>query len=158
MKNIKAKDWGYLVLFVIIILGLGSLVASTTATHIQGWYSTINHPSFSPPNYIFGPVWTILYIMIALAGWLVCLKDKLKGKTLVVYSIQLILNFLWSVIFFDFHEIGLALVEMSVLWVFIIWNIRLFANISKVASYLMLPYILWVSFAWVLNTSYFMLN
>ncbi|QLE78485.1 tryptophan-rich sensory protein [Francisella sp. Scap27] len=158
MKNIKAKDWGYLVLFITIVLGLGFLVASATTTQIQGWYSTINHPSFSPPNYIFAPIWTILYIMIAIAGWLICLEGKLVKKIFIVYKTQFVLNFLWSIIFFSFHEIGLALVEISVLWVFIVWNIRLFANVSKVASYLMVPYILWVSFAWVLNASYFMLN
>lgn len=96
--------------------------------------------------------------MIAIAGWLICLEGKLVKKIFIVYKTQFVLNFLWSIIFFSFHEIGLALVEISVLWVFIVWNIRLFANVSKVASYLMVPYILWVSFAWVLNASYFMLN
>lgn len=158
MLKIKTKDWCYLALFLVVILGLGFLVASTTATHIQGWYSTINHPSFSPPNYVFGPVWTIIYIMIAVAGWLVYLQGQLKGKVLIVYITQLLLNFLWSILFFSFHEIGLALLEMSVLWVFIAWNIRFFVGISKTATYLMLPYILWVSFAWVLNASYYMLN
>nr|WP_265575285.1 TspO/MBR family protein [Francisella adeliensis] len=115
-----------------MVLGLGFLVASAASAQIQGWYSTINHPSFSPPNYIFAPIWTILYIMIAIASWLICLEGKLVKKIFIVYKTQFVFNFLW--------------------------NIRLFANVSKVASYLMVPYILWVSFAWVLNASYFMLN
>jgi len=158
MTNCKIKKGLCLIGFIAIIMAIGFTVAGITAEHILGWYSAINHPSFAPPNWLFGPVWSVIYIMIAIAGWLVFLKGHLKGKVLGVYVIQLALNFLWSIVFFSYHEIGLALLEMTVLWVFIIWNIRLFLPISRVASYLLVPYILWVSFAWILNLSFLLLN
>jgi tryptophan-rich sensory protein len=151
MNQYKMKNRAYLAGFIVIILAIGFTVAGITDTHIQGWHATIAHPSFAPPNWLFGPVWTALYIMIAIAGWLVFFKDCLKGTILGVYIIQLALNFLWSIIFFSYHEIGLDLLEMTVLWVFIVWNIRVFSSISGVAGYLLVPYILWVRFAWVLN-------
>lgn len=158
MNQNKVKNTVYLVGFIAVILGIGFVVAGITSAHIQGWYSVINHPSFAPPNWVFGPIWSVIYIMIAIAGWLVCLKGQLKGRVLSIYVIQLALNFLWSIVFFSYHEIGLALLEMSVIWVFVAWNIRVFMPISKTAGRLLVPYILWISFAWVLNLGFLLSN
>ena len=158
MTNCKIKKGLCLIGFIAVIIAIGFTVAGVTAVHIQGWYATIVHPSFAPPNWLFGPVWTTIYIMIAIAGWLVFLKNRLKGKVLGIYIIQLALNFLWSIVFFSYHEIALALLEMTVLWVFIIWNIRVFLPISIIAGYLLVPYILWVSFAWALNLGFLLSN
>jgi tryptophan-rich sensory protein len=158
MNQNKIKNITYLAVFIIAILAIGFVIAGITAAHIQGWYAIIEYPSFAPPNWLFGPVWSVIYIMIAISGWLVFLKDQLKGKVLGIYIVQLALNFLWSIIFFSYHEISLALLEMTVLWVFIAWNIRIFLSISKVAGYLLVPYILWVSFAWVLNLGFLLSN
>ncbi|API86933.1 TspO/MBR family protein [Francisella uliginis] len=157
-NNIKLKNYLSLVIFIVVILGVGMLVGALTAHNIPTWFAYLNSPSFAPPNWIFAPVWSILYIMIAISGWLVFLKGQLKEKAFIVYAIQLGLNFLWSFIFFCWQQIDLALLEMSVLWIFVAWNIRIFSNISKVAGYLLIPYLLWISFAWILNLSYIALN
>lgn len=157
-NNIKLKDYISLFIFIVIILGVGMVIGMLTGQNIPTWFIHLESPSFAPPNWIFAPVWTVLYIMIAISGWLIFLNDQLRGKVFIIYAIQLGLNFLWSFIFFCWHQIDLALLEMSVLWIFLLWNIRVFNNISKTAGYLLIPYFAWISFAWILNFSYTILN
>ncbi|RZL08773.1 MAG: tryptophan-rich sensory protein [Pedobacter sp.] len=144
-----------------IPLSIGAIGAFFTASSVETWYKTINKPSFNPPDGIFGPVWTSLYILIGISAYLVWQKrdqiDKFP-RTVAIYLIQLVLNLLWSFIFFYAHEIGMALVEIIMLLVVIIINALVFYRIDKSAGLLFIPYILWVSFATVLTYNIFVLN
>ncbi|WP_432773815.1 TspO/MBR family protein [Francisella salimarina] len=133
-------------------------VGALTSTNIPTWFVKLEHPFFAPPNWLFAPVWTVLYIMIAVSGWIVFKQKPLREKNFIIYVIQLGLNFLWSFIFFCWQNIDLALIEMSILWVLIAWNLKVFLDINKIAGYLLIPYLLWVGFAWILNLNYAMLN
>lgn len=130
-----------------------------TFTSINTWYQALNKPFFNPPNFLFGPVWTILYILMGISLYLILMsKSKKKDLAVKVFFIQLLLNLLWSFIFFSFQNPFLALLEIIALWIAIFMTIRLFLPISKTAGYLLIPYILWVSFALILNLSIVLLN
>ncbi len=144
----------------IITLAVGGIAGFSTATAIDTWYVYLNKPSFNPPNWIFAPVWTILYIMMGIA---LCLIWKLpaspkRNTAMVVFFIQLLLNFLWSLIFFNKHEIGYALIDIVLLLLMILITIFYFRPLSKSAALMLVPYLLWVSFATVLNYSIWFLN
>lgn len=158
MSQFKITNLISLVLFIIVILTIGYFVGMITSINIPSLFIYLESPFFAPPNWVFAPVWTILYIMIAISGWLIFQQHQLKEKAFIVYVIQLGLNFLWSFIFFCWHNIDLALLEMSILWVFVAWNIIIFRQINNLAGYLLVPYLLWISFAWILNFSYAVLN
>jgi benzodiazapine receptor len=137
---------------------IGSLF---TAPSIPGWYAGLVKPSFNPPGWVFGPVWTTLYAMMGLAAWLVYDRGLTKPgvkMALVVFAGQLLLNTLWSITFFGLHRILAAVVVIVLLWAMILCTIVLFHRISRPAAYLLVPYILWVSFAAVLNVSLYVLN
>lgn len=128
---------------------------------IPTWYQTLNKPPFSPPNWIFGPTWTILYFLMGVATFLVWekgLKEKGVKVALYYFSAQLFLNFLWSILFFGLHSAILGLIDIAALWVLIALTIMKFFPVSKTASYLLIPYILWVSFATILNFAIVVLN
>jgi tryptophan-rich sensory protein len=132
-----------------------------TASSVAIWYNTLNKPLFSPPNWIFGPVWAVLYLLMGVSLYLVWSKGfgSKKGKAALNFFIaQLFLNFLWSILFFGFHSPILALVDIAALWIMILLTIVKFLPISKTAAYLLIPYLLWVSFASLLNLSILMLN
>lgn len=137
---------------------VGLLATPVTITAIPTWYASLNKPFFSPPNFVFGPVWTILYLLMGVALYLVWMKNKKVKTAVVVFSGQLVLNFLWSIIFFGLHLPILAFLEIIFLWVAIAVTIIIFAKISKVAAYLLVPYLLWVSFAAILNIAIVVLN
>ena len=140
---------------------VGIAATPFTTAGIYTWYNRIIKPSFQPPNWVFGPVWTILYALMGIAAYLVWEKgwEKREVKTaLGIFGIQLILNFFWSFIFFGNKAFGWAFVEILVLWIFIALTIWKFYKISKTAAYLLIPYILWVSFASVLNGAIWWLN
>ena len=144
-----------------IPLSIGAIGAYFTASSVDTWYRTISKPSFNPPNGIFGPVWTSLYIMIGISAYLVWQKRariEQFPRTVAIYLIQLVLNLMWSFIFFYAHELGMALIEIIILLIVIIINARVFYKIDKTAGLLFIPYILWVSFATVLTYSIFSLN
>ena len=124
------------------------------------WYGNLLKPSFTPPGWLFGPVWTLLYIMIGIAGYFVwTVKDhSLQKSAFIIYAIQLFFNGIWSWIFFGLHKIDLALLVILILWIFIIFNIFYFYKIKKLSGYLLIPYLLWVSFASILNASIWSLN
>ena len=119
------------------------------------WYRQLDKPWWRPPDWLFGPVWTVLYALIGLSGWLVWREAGLFGATLPlsVYAVQLILNAAWTPIFFGLHRLGLATAEILVLWASIVATIVLFYPISSTAALLLVPYLAWVSFASVLTFS-----
>ena len=132
-----------------------------TMPSIPTWYAALNKPFFNPPSWIFGSVWTTLYILMAVAAWLVWDKsrDDKKVKTgLMLFGVQLGLNSLWSIIFFGFHLPWLALIEIVFLWLAIFLTIKAFARVSRLAGWLLIPYIIWVSFAMILNLAIGVLN
>lgn len=141
---------------------LGSLL---TTPNIDGWYASINKPSFNPPNYLFAPVWTVLFILMAIAFFLVlkeCLSEgrdkKYFRSAYLSFGAQLVLNVYWSFLFFFVHEPSLAFFGLLSLWSMIIVNIYYFYKIKKASAYLLLPYLLWVTFAGVLNFAIWSLN
>ena len=138
----------------------GAIGSIFTFSAIPNWYSTINKPFFNPPNWLFGPVWTLLYLFMGIALYLILITKKTaKRKTaLIVFFTQLGLNSLWSIIFFGLHSPGFAFIEIIFLLIFIVLSILKFLPISKKAAYLLVPYLLWVSFASILNFSIFLLN
>jgi len=138
----------------------GGVAGMFTAQAVPDWYATLNRPEFNPLNYLFGPVWTTLYILMGISCYIIWTTagGKILRKALLIYGIQLILNFTWSFIFFYFQNIGLALIEISVLWIFIILMLIQFYKIKPLAAFINIPYLLWVSFATVLNAGYYLLN
>jgi translocator protein len=129
-----------------------------TFSSIATWYARLNKPFFNPPDWIFGPVWTALYFLMGVTLYYI-LQDRIKYKrALLFFSVQLILNFFWTVVFFGLHQTGAALVEIIFLWVFIFLTIIESYKISKTASFVLIPYILWVSFAAILNLFIVLLN
>lgn len=137
-----------------------------TTPSIDGWYAGIVKPDLNPPAWVFGPVWTTLYLLMGIAAFLVWSSytsapaDKKKGikLTLMLFGFQLVLNTLWSIIFFGLHSPGGALIEIIFLWLAILATIISFAKVSKLAAWLLTPYILWVSFALYLNFYIYILN
>lgn len=148
-------------LFLIIICeGVGFLGTIFTIPSIQGWYMTLQKAPFNPPSFLFGPVWTALYFIMAVALFLV-LQKKLKKQRnflIILFSVQLVLNFFWSVIFFGLHLPLAAFIEIIFLWISIALLIVDFWKYSKTAAMLLVPYLLWVSFASILNLSVALLN
>lgn len=151
--------------FIIAILiceGAGLIGSVFTMSSIPTWYATLNKPVFSPPNWIFAPVWTTLYFLMGVSLYLVWAKkiDKkaLKIKAYQVFFAQLILNVLWSLVFFGMKSPFAGLVVIIILWLLIIETIRRFAKIDKTASVLQYPYLIWVTFATILNFSIWVLN
>ena len=144
-----------------IPVAVGGLSGLFTKPEIDGWYQTIAKPTWQPPNWVFGPVWTTLYIMMGVALYLVWRSNapaQQKKQAIILWFIQLVLNFFWSYIFFNQHQLGWALAEIIVLWIFIILTILAFGRIRQVAAWLLVPYISWVSFAGILTYTIYQLN
>lgn len=137
--------------------GIGSLA---TVGAIPTWYAALHKPSWNPPNWIFGPVWSLLYLMMAVAAWQVWRTAGWSGARLALglFAIQLVLNVGWSVVFFGLHRPGWAFVEIVVLWCAILATLLLFRPISPLAALLLVPYLAWVSFASALNFAIWRLN
>ncbi len=147
---------------IVLCLGIGYASGIVTQSSIVTWFPTLNKPSFNPPNWLFAPVWTILYVMMGVSAGLVWSKIEavpvLVKKALWVFIIQLILNALWSFLFFGLQNPFLALIEILLLWIMIVETIKVFKPIDNLASKLLIPYFLWVSFAMILNGSIWWLN
>ncbi len=140
-----------------VAAGIGSLL---TAPNISSWYSQLQKPALNPPNWIFAPVWTVLFIMMGVSLYLIwTAPDSASKKTAyLIFAIQLILNVTWSGLFFALQRPLYAGIEIIILWIAILINILKFYSISKPAGWLLVPYILWVSFASYLNWQIFLLN
>ncbi|HEY9196481.1 MAG TPA: TspO/MBR family protein [Mucilaginibacter sp.] len=142
-------------------MAIACVASLVTRPQIEGWYSTLKKPWFNPPAWLFAPVWIILYFMIATAAYLVWKQRSRKPVytiTKTVYFIQLFLNLSWSIVFFGLHQVLAALIIVILLWLSIIININWFNKHSKASGWLLWPYLLWVSFAAVLNSSIYLLN
>ena len=152
--------WVSLILWMTVCLAVGAVSGRWTATEIPGWYRTLTHPAIAPPNWVFAPVWTMLYVLMAVAAWRVAETAALPVRNLAtgLFVAQLALNFCWSLIFFRSHAIGWALVEVLALWAAIAASMALFWQVDRVAAWLMAPYLAWVSFASVLNFAFWRLN
>ncbi|MCW5907066.1 MAG: tryptophan-rich sensory protein [Chitinophagales bacterium] len=138
----------------------GCVSGIATAEAIPGWYAGLQKPFFNPPNWLFGPVWTTLYVLMGVSFYLIWTAEhhQLKQKAMLVFGLQLFLNFWWSIIFFYFKRMDIALIEIITLWASILWMILLFKEIKPVAGYMQIPYLCWVSFATTLNASLWWLN
>ena len=145
------------IISIAVTLAVGFIGSIFTTPSIATWYTTINKPSFNPPNWIFGPVWTCLFILMGISFYLIW-QRRLTTKALAIFTLQLILNVLWSVLFFYLKSPSLAFIEIIFLWATILANIVIFYSISKTAGLLLVPYILWVSFASFLNYMIISLN
>ena len=146
-----------LLVFVLVSLVVGGAGTFFTEPSIPTWYAALAKPSFSPPNWLFAPVWTTLYVLMGVAAARVW-KITGFGKAIGFWTAQLVLNFFWSAIFFSLHQIGAALIEMGVLWLTILATLILFWRRDRLAGALFLPYLAWVSFAFCLNLAIWQLN
>lgn len=142
-----------LLLSFVITFSAGIIGSIFTFPAITTWYATINKPSFNPPNFLFGPVWTILYILMAIALFLVWKDNNKKSKldAMLSFGFQIALNALWSIVFFGLKNPTMAVAVIIALWIMILLTIINFYRINKTAGLILIPYILWVSFASVLN-------
>ena len=145
-------------LFILLITFLASAIGGFTTTSFkEPWYSQIILPSFNPPSWVFAPVWTTLYIMMSVAIWKTWI-NSFDLKLLKLYFIHLFFNGTWSIVFFGFHQIGLALINLIIIIAFIIMLMKKYLIRDKFSFYLMIPYFLWSSYALILNSSIFLLN
>jgi benzodiazapine receptor len=136
---------------------VGSLV---TISNISTWYAGLNKPTLNPPNFVFGPVWSLLYLMMGISLYLVWVGKNSKDKIFayIIFAIQLVLNALWSVVFFGFHQFILSEIVIGLLVTFVIVNIISFYKFSKTAAYMLVPYLLWICFASYLTVGITILN
>tara|TARA_A100001011_G_scaffold396982_1_gene496581 strand:- start:3614 stop:4081 length:468 start_codon:yes stop_codon:yes gene_type:complete len=146
------------ILFFIITYSASIIGGLATINFKEPWYSLIIRPSFSPPDWVFAPVWTTLYFMMTLAIWLFWHSTNRDMKTVYIYFIHIIVNTTWSITFFVFHQIAISILVLIILIALIIILIKNFKRVNLISSYLMIPYLLWCCFALVLNISIFVLN
>jgi len=143
---------------ILLITSIAPVIGSYATTAFkEPWYSEIVLPSFNPPSWVFAPVWSSLYLMMSLAIWKIWI-NTFDVKLLKLYFIHLFFNSTWSVVFFGFHQIGLALINLIIILLFISALMKKYFKIDKLSFYLMIPYILWSGYALILNSSIFLLN
>ena len=149
----------YLSLAVIILITfIAPMIGSYATTNFkEPWYAEIILPSFNPPSWIFAPVWSMLYLLMAIAIWKIW-KNSFDTRILKIYFIHLFFNSTWSIVFFGFHLISLALVNLIIILSFIIFLMKEYLIRDKISFYLMIPYLAWSSYALILNSSIFLLN
>jgi benzodiazapine receptor len=160
-QHARKQAWKPIALFIALSQSAGIIGSLFTANSVKNWYVTLEQPAITPPSWLFGPVWITLYTLMGYAAFLVWEKARhtTHGKiTLTIFFTQLILNALWSILFFGAQNIAAALGEIIVLWFAIVATIILFSRISKTAAWLLVPYLLWVSFATYLNYAFWTLN
>lgn len=161
MKSVKSKDILKLIVSLVICQCAGLIGSIFTTAAIPTWYATLEKPPFTPPNWLFAPAWATLYVLMGIAAFLVWRKGLNREGAklaLIIFLIQLVLNALWSVVFFGLESPLAGVIVILVLWVAILFTILKFFKLSMVAGLLLLPYILWVSFAAILNISIWLLN
>lgn len=129
-----------------------------TSIYKEPWYSTLVKPSFNPPDYIFPTIWVVLYVTMAFAAWLIWINSKKQERIMYIYFIHLLVNASWSVVFFALHQIFLALLVIVVIILLVAWLIKLYYPINKFSAVLMVPYLVWLGFAFALNLNILLLN
>lgn len=149
--------WPTLIIFILICQASGILGAVFTAKSIPNWYSKLKKPSFNPPNWLFGPVWTLLYTLMGISGYLLW-QNSHSSTAIILFFIQLILNAIWTPLFFGAKQLGWGFVEIILMWIAILLTIIFSWNISLWSAILLIPYLLWVSFASLLNFYLWKLN
>jgi tryptophan-rich sensory protein len=149
-----------LIVCLLLTLATGGIAGILTSEGVNDWYNTLVKPSFNPPNWIFGPVWTLLYILMGVSLWMIWEMPVSihRQRAIRIFFIQLTLNFSWSFLFFSFGWIEVALAEIILLWFSILVMILRFRKLKPAAAYLNVPYLIWVGFATVLNAAYLALN
>ena len=162
MENQKKNVviWKF-ILAILLCESVGIISGLIANANNNQWLETLNKPSWNPPAYLFGPVWTTLYVMLGIALFLVWKSNSdksVKQQAIRWWAIQMVFNFLWSFIFFNQHQIGLAFLDIFVMWIIITVTIFAFAKINKLAAWLLVPYIAWVTFAGILNFAIWRMN
>lgn len=160
LLNQRHRDIAGLLAFLVICLAISVAGGAATASSVGTWYQTLQKPSFNPPNWLFAPVWTALYIMMAVAGWRVWRAHGLRGAraAMALFAVQLALNLAWSFLFFGYRMIGAALIEIILLLMAILVTTVLFWKRDRLAGMLFIPYAGWVAFATILNFALWRLN
>ena len=153
MRNILS-----LTIFIILAFAASAWGGLITSFYKEPWYSTIVKPSFNPPDWIFGPAWITLYIAMSVAVWLIWINPKKTEKIIYIYFVHLLINGSWSLFFFGLHLILVSLIIIAVIIFLVAWLIKLYYPINKLSSFLMVPYLMWLSYAFVLNFYIFILN
>lgn len=157
----KARDWAGLALCILIALAPGVIVGVATSDEVATWFTTINRPPIMPPNWLFGPVWTVLYVLIGISlwrAWRATPAGRERTVLIVAFAVQLVLNTLWSLLFFQWRNFTWALVELILLWVSILVLMRVAGRFDRTAMTLLIPYLAWVTFAGILNFSFILVN
>lgn len=157
----KRNDtWNSLLVFIVLCFSLEALAGYWTSQSVSTWYPKLIKPSWTPPGWIFGPVWTILYLLIAVVGWLLYREkhSPMRSKALLFYGCQLILNFLWSFLFFSLNSPILGLIDITLLSLMIMLTIVYSWPVRSLASLLLIPYLIWVIYASSLNAAIWILN
>jgi tryptophan-rich sensory protein len=159
-SSVFNKETLALIGFIAVCLGVSAVGGAVTSSSVEGWYHTINKPAFNPPNWIFAPVWLTLFIFMAIAGWRVWKSpfSSARKAGLGLFGLQLVLNLTWSILFFGFLRIDLALIDIALLLVVIVATMIVFWKVDRYAGILFVPYVLWVAFATFLNLSIWVLN
>jgi len=147
-----------LLIFVLLAFGASAWGGFVTSLYKEPWYSTIIKPEFNPPDWIFAPVWIALYLAMSVAIWLIWINPKKTEKVIYIYFIHLLVNGSWSLFFFGLHLILVSLIIIAVIIFLVVWLIKLYYPINKISSYLMFPYLAWLSYAFLLNFYIFILN
>ena len=153
MRNILS-----LTIFVALAFGASAWGGLVTSLYKEPWYSTIIKPTFNPPDWVFGPIWIILYLAMSVAIWLIWINPNRSEKVIYIYFIHLFINGSWSLFFFGLHLILVSLIIIAVIIFLVAWLIKLYYPINKLSSFLMVPYLMWLSYAFVLNFYIFILN
>ncbi|TVR96547.1 MAG: tryptophan-rich sensory protein [Rhodospirillales bacterium] len=156
----RRQSWLVLAGFLAASVVVSAIGGAVTAGSVETWYPRLIKPGFTPPDWVFGPVWTVLYVMMAVAAWLVWRRTGFVGGRvpLGLYAVQLTLNLGWSVLFFGLRWIGVALAEIALLWVAIAATAITFGHVDRRAGWLLVPYLLWVGYATVLNAAIWQLQ
>jgi tryptophan-rich sensory protein len=152
------KRWGVLVGLLALCFAVAGIAGWATATSVDSWYPTLAKPGFTPPDQVFGPVWSVLYAMMALAAWLAWRRVGWRDRALGLFFAQLALNLAWSVLFFGLQLVGAALAEILLLLALIAATTLAFWRIDRRAGLLLVPYLLWVGYASLLNGAIWLMN
>ena len=160
LSAVSKSEWIALLLFVLICFAAAGLGSVATSPEIPKWYAGLRKPSWTPPNWLFGPVWTALYFAMAIAAWLVWRRKGVEGgrTELTLFALQLVLNTAWSFIFFKLHSLSWAFADIVALWIAIAATLLAFAHTSTLSALLLAPYLAWVSYAAALNFAIWRMN
>jgi benzodiazapine receptor len=159
-KFVLSPFWK-LVVAILICEATGLVSGLLSRSELSSWYQTLNKPTWNPPSWLFGPVWTLLYLLMAVSLWLIWksnASETAKHRSMWIFALQLFLNFWWSILFFNLHSPGLAFLDIILMLTMIAITLFHFAKISQPAAYLLTPYLAWVSFATILNYTLWVMN